>query len=145
MNKTELIEHIATNADISKAAAGRALDATVEAFAGSLTRGDIVTMVGFGSFFAGQRTARAGRNPRPGDPIRLDAATGEVIWAVDMPYFTQEKIKKRKGIYAHYGPVLAGGRVMVVSSDGLLRAFDPTDGSLAYLSLIHISEPTRPY
>jgi hypothetical protein len=35
-----------------------------------------------------------------------------------MPYFTAEKVKKRKGIYAHYGPVLAGGRVMVVSSDG---------------------------
>ena len=68
--------------------------------------------------------------------VRLDAATGEVIWAVDMPYFTQEKIKKRKGIYAHYGPVLAGGRVMVVSSDGLLRAFDPTDGSLAYTAEI---------
>jgi outer membrane protein assembly factor BamB len=64
--------------------------------------------------------------------VRLNAETGEVIWSVEMPYFTQEKIKKRKGIYAHYGPVLAGGRIMVVSSDGLLRAFDPTDGSLAY-------------
>jgi outer membrane protein assembly factor BamB len=64
--------------------------------------------------------------------VRLDAETGEVIWSVEMPYFTNDKIKKRKGIYAHYGPVLAGGRVMVVSSDGLLRAFDPTDGSLTY-------------
>jgi outer membrane protein assembly factor BamB len=68
--------------------------------------------------------------------VRLDAATGEVIWAVDMPYFTAEKVKKRKGIYAHYGPVLAGGRVMVASSDGLLRAFDPTNGSLAYTANI---------
>lgn len=64
--------------------------------------------------------------------VRLNADTGEVIWAVDMPYFTTDKIKKRKGIYAHYGPILAGGRIMVVSSDGLLRAFDPTDGNLAY-------------
>ncbi len=64
--------------------------------------------------------------------VRLDAATGEVIWAVPMPYFTNDKIKRRKGIYAHYGPVLAGGRVMVVSSDGLLRAFNPEDGSLTY-------------
>jgi outer membrane protein assembly factor BamB len=42
--------------------------------------------------------------------VRLDAETGEVIWAVEMPYFTNDKIKRRKGIYAHYGPVLAGGR-----------------------------------
>ena len=68
--------------------------------------------------------------------VRLDAATGEVIWAVEMPYFTNDKIKRRKGIYAHYGPVLAGGRVMVVSSDGLLRAFDPADGSLTYTTEI---------
>ena len=68
--------------------------------------------------------------------VRLDAATGEVIWSVEMPYFTKDKIKKRKGIYAHYGPVLAGGRVMVVSSDGLLRAFDPADGTLAYTAEI---------
>ena len=68
--------------------------------------------------------------------VRLDAATGEVIWSVEMPYFTKDKVKKRKGIYAHYGPVLAGGRVMVVSSDGLLRAFDPTDGSLTHTAEI---------
>ncbi len=68
--------------------------------------------------------------------VRLNAETGETIWAVDMPYFTNDKIKRRKGIYAHYGPVLAGGRVMVVSSDGLLRAFDPTNGSLTYTAEI---------
>lgn len=68
--------------------------------------------------------------------VRLDAATGAVIWAVDMPYFTNDKIKRRKGIYAHYGPVLAGGRLMVVSSDGLLRAFDPTNGSLTHTTEI---------
>lgn len=62
--------------------------------------------------------------------VRLNASTGEVLWKVDMPYFTEEKIKKRKGIYAHYGPVLAGGRLWVGSSDELLRAFDPSDGSL---------------
>jgi len=64
--------------------------------------------------------------------VRLDAATGEVIWAVPMPYFTNDKVKRRKGIFAHYGPILAGGRVMVVSSDGLLRAFNPADGSLTH-------------
>lgn len=68
--------------------------------------------------------------------VRLDAATGEVIWSVEMPYFTKDKVKKRKAIYAHYGPVLAGNRVMVVSSDGILRAFDPTDGTLTYTAEI---------
>lgn len=68
--------------------------------------------------------------------VRLDAATGETIWSVEMPYFTKDKPKRRKGIYAHYGPILAGGRIMVVSSDGLLRAFDPTDGTLAYTAEI---------
>ncbi|CAN1573416.1 COG1520 FOG, WD40-like repeat [Paracoccaceae bacterium] len=68
--------------------------------------------------------------------VRLDAETGEVIWAVEMPYFTNDKIKKRKAIYAHYGPVLAGGRIVVVSSDGLFRSFNPADGSLAYTTEI---------
>ena len=68
--------------------------------------------------------------------VRLDASTGEVIWSVAMPYFTKEKIKKREGIFAHYGPILAGGRVMVVSSDGVLRAFDPTNGTLTYTAEI---------
>jgi DNA-binding protein HU-beta len=74
LNKSELIDAIARHADISKAAAGRALDATVNAIAASLKRGDMVTLVGFGSFYVGKRTARAGRNPRTGDAIRIDAA-----------------------------------------------------------------------
>ena len=74
VNKSELIDAIARHADISKAAAGRALDATLGAIAGSLKRGDIVTLVGFGSFFVGKRTARAGRNPRTGEVIGIRAA-----------------------------------------------------------------------
>lgn len=62
--------------------------------------------------------------------VRLSAASGDVIWSVDLPYYVKEKPKKRKAIYASYGPVLAGGRITVVSSDGLLRMFDATDGSL---------------
>lgn len=62
--------------------------------------------------------------------VRLDAATGQRIWAVDLPYFQAEKIKKRKAIYAHFGPVLAGGRIVVASSDGALRLFNPVDGTL---------------
>jgi outer membrane protein assembly factor BamB len=63
--------------------------------------------------------------------VRMDAWTGETIWAVDLPYYTTTKEKRRKAIHASYGPVLAGGHVVVVSSDGLLRAFNATDGSLA--------------
>ena len=62
--------------------------------------------------------------------IRLDAATGDLIWSVEMPYFVKEKVKKRKAITAHYGPVLAGGRLVVASGDGVLRFFNPTDGAL---------------
>jgi outer membrane protein assembly factor BamB len=76
--------------------------------------------------------------------VRLDAATGEVIWTQPMPYFTTDKVKRRDSIYAHYGPVLAGGRVMVVSSDGLLRAFDPVDGSLTHTAEIPGGAATQP-
>jgi outer membrane protein assembly factor BamB len=76
--------------------------------------------------------------------VRLDASSGEVIWSVPMPYFTDEKVKRRKAIYAHYGPVLAGGRVMVVSSDGLLRAFDPATGSLTHTAEIPGGAATQP-
>lgn len=74
VNKSELIDAIAKHADISKAAAGRALDATVNSIKGSLKKGEIVTLVGFGSFYVGKRTARQGRNPRTGTPIRIKAA-----------------------------------------------------------------------
>jgi DNA-binding protein HU-beta len=71
VNKSEMIDAIARHADISKAAAGRALDATVGAIKTSLRKGDIVTLVGFGSFYVGRRSPRAGRNPRTGDAIRI--------------------------------------------------------------------------
>ena len=74
MNKTELIEHIATNADISKAAATRALEATVEAIKTTLREGGTVSLVGFGTFTVGTRGERAGRNPRTGAAIKISAA-----------------------------------------------------------------------
>jgi DNA-binding protein HU-beta len=74
VNKSELIDAIAKHADISKAAAGRALDATVNSIASSLKKGDVVTLVGFGSFFVTRRIARSGRNPRTGDAISIEAA-----------------------------------------------------------------------
>ena len=74
MNKTELIESIAQAADISKAAAERALEGTVAAITSSLQKGDMVTLVGFGTFYVGERAARSGRNPRTGDTIQIKAS-----------------------------------------------------------------------
>ena len=74
MNKSELIDQIAKSADISKAAAGRALDATVGAIKSSLKKGGMVTLVGFGTFHVGKRAARSGRNPRTGATIKIKAA-----------------------------------------------------------------------
>ena len=74
MNKTELIEHIAKNADISKAAATRALDAAIGAVTTTLKKGGTVSLVGFGTFAVGKRAARTGRNPRTGDTIKIKAS-----------------------------------------------------------------------
>ena len=74
MNKSELIDAIAKSADISKAAAGRALDGTVKAITASLKKGGMVTLVGFGTFYVGKRAARSGRNPRTGAQIKIKAA-----------------------------------------------------------------------
>ncbi|HQV42390.1 MAG: HU family DNA-binding protein [Moraxellaceae bacterium] len=74
MNKSELIDAIAASADITKADAGRALDATVEAITNALKSGDQVTLVGFGTFQVKDRAARTGRNPRTGDEIKIAAS-----------------------------------------------------------------------
>lgn len=74
MNKSELIEAIAQTADISKAAAERALDGTVAAITSSLKKGGMVTLVGFGTFYVGERAARSGRNPRTGETIQIKAS-----------------------------------------------------------------------
>jgi DNA-binding protein HU-beta len=74
MNKTELIEHIAKQADISKAAAGRALEATIGAVRTTLKKGGTVALVGFGTFAVTKRAARTGRNPRTGAAIKIKSA-----------------------------------------------------------------------
>lgn len=74
MNKAELIEHIAQSAEISKSAAERAIDAMVGAVKTSLKKGDAVTLAGFGSFYASDRKARVGRNPKTGDKVDIPAA-----------------------------------------------------------------------
>lgn len=74
MNKSDLIEHIAKQADISKAGATRALDAVIGAIKTTLKKNGTVTLVGFGTFSVGKRAARTGRNPRTGDTIKIKAA-----------------------------------------------------------------------
>ena len=74
MNKNDMIDRIALTADISKAAAERALDATIAGITEALKSGEIVTLVGFGTFVVGERKARSGRNPRTNQPIQIDAA-----------------------------------------------------------------------
>ncbi len=74
MNKSELIEQIAKSADLSKAAAARALDAAIAAVTSSLKKGGMVTLVGFGTFYVGKRAARTGRNPRTGAALKIKAA-----------------------------------------------------------------------
>ncbi|MEY4591244.1 MAG: hypothetical protein RIR18_139 [Pseudomonadota bacterium] len=75
MNKSELIDVIATQADISKTAAGRALDAAVAAITGAVASGDSVTLVGFGSFKSSTRAARTGKNPKTGASIDIPETT----------------------------------------------------------------------
>ena len=74
MNKAELIDAVADSADLSKAAAGRALDAAIEAVTKALKKGDTVTLVGFGTFSVRKRAARTGRNPRTGEAIKIKAS-----------------------------------------------------------------------
>ena len=74
MNKQELIEQVSESADLSKAAASRAVDGMLDAITGALTSGDQVTLVGFGTFLVRDRAARTGRNPRTGEPIEIAAA-----------------------------------------------------------------------
>jgi DNA-binding protein HU-beta len=74
VNKSDLVDAIAKSAEISKAAAARALDATVDTIKKALKKGDTVSLVGFGTFKVGKRAARNGRNPRTGATIKIKAA-----------------------------------------------------------------------
>ncbi len=74
MNKAELIEIIAKDADLTKASAQAALDATIAAVVKAVTKGDSVSLVGFGSFSSGKRAARTGRNPQTGETLKIPAS-----------------------------------------------------------------------
>lgn len=60
--------------------------------------------------------------------VRLDASSGDTIWETELPFFVKSRISRRKTAYAHYGPILAGGRLIIASDDGMLRQYDPATG-----------------
>ena len=74
MNKADLINHVAANADLSKAAAAEAVEAVLGGITGALQNGDAVSLVGFGTFSVAARAARTARNPRTGEPIEVAAS-----------------------------------------------------------------------
>ena len=75
MNKTELIDAVATASDLSKTAAGNALDAITAAIVKAVSKGDTVTLIGFGTFKSSKRAARVGRNPQTGKELKIAATT----------------------------------------------------------------------
>jgi len=79
MNKSELIQSVAESADISKAAADRAIKAMLDTVTEAMKSGDAITLVGFGTFSVRERAARTGRNPRTGDTIKIPASKTPVF------------------------------------------------------------------
>ena len=74
MNKAEFVEAVAEGAELSKADAGRAVDAVIDVITKALKKGDAVTLVGFGTFQVRERAERTGRNPKTGDTIKIAAS-----------------------------------------------------------------------
>jgi DNA-binding protein HU-beta len=81
MNKAELIDAVADATELSKADAGRAVDAVVDTITDALKAGDSVTLVGFGTFLVRARSARTGRNPQTGATIEIKAANAPAFKA----------------------------------------------------------------
>ena len=75
MNKTDLIDAVANDAEVTKAEAARAVDAVINSITKALKKGDAVTLVGFGTFSVSKRKASTGRNPRTGEPMTIKAST----------------------------------------------------------------------
>lgn len=74
MNKTDLIEALATKCDLSKAAAGRAVDGLTDIISETLSKGESISLIGFGTFAVGERAARTGRNPKTGEELAIAAS-----------------------------------------------------------------------
>lgn len=76
--------------------------------------------------------------------VRLSKADGSRIWGVELPNFVRDRPRRQVEVFAHFGPVVAGGRVVLASNDGLLRSFDPTDGTLVHTTEIPAGAATAP-
>jgi outer membrane protein assembly factor BamB len=76
--------------------------------------------------------------------LRVDARTGERIWGVDLPYFENERDRGKKAVFSHYGPIIAGGRLIVASNDGTMRSFDPSTGQALGATSIPGGASTNP-
>ena len=75
MNKSELIDAVAAKTELTKVAAGRAVEMVLDTIAEAVTKGDSVSLIGFGSFEARKRAARTGKNPRTGEALKIAATT----------------------------------------------------------------------
>jgi outer membrane protein assembly factor BamB len=76
--------------------------------------------------------------------VRLLRSDGSRVWGVELPNFVNDRPRRRAEIHAHFGPVVAGGRVVLASSDGYLRSYDPTDGTLVHTAEIPSGAATAP-
>lgn len=103
MNKAELIDAIAADSDISKAAAQRVLDSVVGHVIKAVTKGDAVQFIGFGSFSSGKRAARVGHNPRTGEEIRIAAA--KTVKSTAGKAFKDTVNKKRNNVTCNSSPL----------------------------------------
>ena len=81
MNKTELVDAVAQTTDLSKVAAGKAVDAMLAAVGKALKEGDAVVLTGFGTFSIRERPARTGHNPKTGQPMELKESKTPVFKA----------------------------------------------------------------
>ncbi len=75
MNKSELIEALSAKTDVSKADAGKSIEALVEIITAAVAKGNDVALIGFGTFKAAKRAARTGRNPATGAVLKIAAST----------------------------------------------------------------------
>jgi outer membrane protein assembly factor BamB len=76
--------------------------------------------------------------------IRISKLDGGISWSNQLPHFTKKSLKRRTDIFVHYGPILAGGRLILASSDGILREFDPVDGTLVSSSRLSYGAASSP-
>ena len=93
MNKSELVERIANDADISKASAERVINSAIELITKAVTKGDSVQLIGFGTYSQGKRSARMGRNPSTGAEIKI-AASKTVKFSAGKAF--KDSVNKRK-------------------------------------------------